>query len=79
MYAIKTSNNDIHCIERNEEFHFKFSLYDIIPIKMKEFYDLKYNALIFGYVKMIENNLKLSSNVPWYLTKMIYSYYPCFL
>eukprot|EP01084_Bolivina_argentea_P292656 503163_1 len=59
--------------------HYKFSLYDVIPNKMNEFYQKKYKPLVYGFVGNVNKECLLVSNVPNDLIEMIFCYFPLFL
>eukprot|EP01084_Bolivina_argentea_P257968 434717_1 len=77
VYAVKTKNNDIHVISFHWGSQYKFSVYDIIPNNMKQFYLDKQCPIVYAFIKQIEKETK--SNVPDCLYALILSYFPLFL
>ena len=78
VWIIKDKDNFIHFmnLRRNEKYHVKISLYDIMPTEVigphREYND----SLVVGYVK--ENESKFILNVPFALKKLILYYLPLF-
>ena len=60
------------------KYHSKFSVYDIIPKEMKNFYKNLFKRLIFGLIVDIQRNDELMYNVPIYLEKLILKYIALF-
>eukprot|EP01084_Bolivina_argentea_P292654 503159_1 len=87
---VKDVHNNVHVIyddkwgdDRPDDphhfVHYKFSLYDVIPNKMNEFYQKKYKPLVYGFVGNVNKECLLVSNVPNDLIEMIFCYFPLFL
>eukprot|EP01084_Bolivina_argentea_P279444 477745_1 len=81
---VNTMNNYVHFVSASDNgfakrSNYKIHLMDMIPLQLYNLYrDNKYNKLIFGYIKQMENNNNLSSNFPFYLNKLMLKFYPCF-
>ena len=81
-YAIKDDNNYVHLInfgetERNN-YHFRASLFDLIPAEIIKLNRERYDPLIVGFVKDFEKKHKIIF-LPMYLKKLIVKFYPIFL
>ena len=72
FYSMKL-NNDIHLINFITTEHYKIDLYHLIPTQIIKKYSKYYNPLVFGYCK------DKSINIPHYLIKLIFKYFPYFL
>ena len=60
--------------------HIKWCFSDIMPKQMINYYrKTVYDPLIFGFVKQFENENKLYHAVPFYITKLIISFYSQFV
>merc|ERR1712024_410489 len=67
---IKTADDFIHILCSN---HIRFSIHDIIPDALYNFYKSKYELLLIGYMKQTEESLpSLSSCIPFDLINVIY-------
>ena len=62
-----------------EPYHFKVSLYDVLPDEIISINKQEYKLLIYGYVQNHQKEYKLSINIPWYLKEIILKYYPIFV
>eukprot|EP01084_Bolivina_argentea_P165282 287146_1 len=78
-HAIKSDNNDIHEISFFFGCQYKYSLYDIIPKEMRQFYLDKHRSLIRGFVKQTEKECKLTHNVSYCLCELTLLYFPSFI
>eukprot|EP01084_Bolivina_argentea_P151577 264568_1 len=83
-YVIKGNNNNIHMMYHSlfpseHKYHYVFSLYEVIPKSMKQFYLSRYKLLVFGFIKKMQQTELLSISFPIYFIELILSYFPLFL
>ena len=81
-YAIKDDDNNLHLINfganKKNRYHFKASLFDLIPTEIVKLNRKRCELLIIGFVKEFERKHK-PIFVPMYLKKLIVKVYPIFL
>lgn len=75
-------NGFLYCIKHhNEAVTYKLWWRDILPNKLCEQYieHRRFEILVHGFVREVENKHKLYYNVPLYLKAMIYKFYPVWM
>ena len=84
QYVIKDNNNDIHLLQLNSNehndnpsYHYKISLFDLIPLEILKVNQRDFEPLVIGYCKECEKNDKVAF-VPLYLKRLIVKLYPIF-
>ena len=78
IYALKGFNNSVHLIDFKKGYHYKISLYKLIPDSLEKQYSSYYEPLVIGFIKQYEND-NLTPNIPLVLKKLIWKYFPSFL
>ena len=90
LLTIKANDHNIHVFPGHNsgsyetevlinEYHWRFSLHDIISKDMNKFYLQQSKCLISGYIKESQETLKLRYNVPVYISQIVLRYFPLFL
>ena len=78
-YVITTKDNYAHFMRFNaflyNPYHFRISLYDVIPNELINIYHIYFEWLVYVYIKSeIENKYQMS--IPNALKYLIYQFYP---
>eukprot|EP01084_Bolivina_argentea_P062643 114561_1 len=81
QYFIKTNDNNVHVMDTQSDVtnHWAFSLFDVIPESMTQFYCKQYSVLVDGYIRKMKYLNLLTYNFPSYLNKIILFYFPFFV
>ena len=79
-FGIKDDDNNVHFISfiKNNNHHFKASLFDLLPLQILTLNRDKYDPLIIGFIKKFEAKNK-PIFIPLYLKKLIVQFYPIFI
>ena len=85
LYRVKvviTKNNDAHFMRysdfenEQEAYHFKVSLWDLLPKELVMVYQNYYKILVYGYMRIYIDDI---ISIPNELKDIIAYYYPCFV
>ena len=75
--------NNVHFLnvssKENERFHFKMSLFQLIPDELSRFYSAKYEKLVHGVIRKTNESRVLSRDVPFVLVQLVATFYPLFM
>ena len=81
--VITDEDNNLHLIHFDEEkekrYHFRASLFHLIPREIKEMNRSRFDALIVGYIKEFETEENKTVTIPMYLRKLITKFYTHFI
>ena len=75
----KDVDNYVHLMAfRSNNYHWKASLFDLIPTEIVKLNGQKYDPLIVGFIKELERKKEMTF-IPMYLKKLIVQFYPIFI
>eukprot|EP01084_Bolivina_argentea_P240191 403582_1 len=80
-FAVKTANNNVHFLKcddiLHDAYHFKISLYDVVPCELRKLYEIHYEQLVSGYIRLNIEEL-CAMLIPNSLKDLVAQYYSCF-